>query len=155
MNKKVYVTKEGLEELKREHDQIIGQKRPELVERLAAARDMGDLSENAEYHAAREELAFLDGRIDEIEEMLKLAVIIKDQPSATHTQVKLGSNITMKSNGKQYSYTLVGELEADPAEKRISHESPLGKALIGKKVGEQVEVKAPARTVVYTIVTIA
>src|SRR5438045_3293724 len=135
MNKKIYVTKDGLEELKREHDAILHQKRPDLVERLAAAREMGDLSENAEYHAAREELAFLYGRIDELEVMLKQAVIIKDQATTTNSQVKLGSNVTMKCNGKQVNYTVVGELEADPTEKRISYESPLGKALMNKKIG--------------------
>jgi transcription elongation factor GreA len=154
MNKKVYVTKEGLEDLKKEHDEIVNHKRPDLVTRLAAAREMGDLSENAEYHAAREELAFLDGRIDELEEMLKQAEIIKDQPSSAGNQVKLGSNVTMKSDGKEVTYSLVGELEADPAEKRISHESPLGKALLGKKIGEEVDVKAPARTISYKIVGI-
>ena len=155
MNKKVYVTKEGFEELKRELDEILHHKRPDLVERLAAAREMGDLSENAEYHAAREELAFLDGRIDELEEMVKQAVVIKDQAtSASADQVKLGSKVTMKCDGKEISYAVVGELEADPALKKISHESPLGKALMGKKIGEDVEVKAPARTVTYTIVSI-
>jgi transcription elongation factor GreA len=155
MHKKVYVTKDGLEELKLEHDEIVNHKRPDLVERLAAAREMGDLSENAEYHAAREELAFLDGRIDELQEMLKQAILIKDEPSSSAgNQVKLGSNVTMKCDGKEVTYSVVGELEANPAEKRISHESPLGKALMNKKIGEVVAVKAPARTISYTIVSI-
>ncbi len=154
MHKKVYVTKDGLEELKLEHDEIVNHKRPDLVERLAAAREMGDLSENAEYHAAREELAFLDGRIDELQEMLKQAILIKDEPSSGGNQVKLGSNVTMKCDGKEVAYSVVGELEANPAEKRISHESPLGKALMNKKIGEEVEVKAPARTLTYKIISI-
>jgi transcription elongation factor GreA len=115
---------------------------------------MGDLAENAEYAAAREELSFVDGRIEELEEILKQVIIIADQASVSPNQVKLGSKVTVRHNGNKTIYHVVGEWEADPAELKISHESPLGKALLGKKIGESVEVAAPAGKVTYTIVSI-
>lgn len=155
-SKKIYLTKEGLEELQKELDELVKVKRPETVNRLTEARNQGDLSENAEYTAAREELAFIDGRIDELEEILKQVVIITDDAKggASGSGVKLGSEVKVKINGKEEIYRVVGEWEADPAEKKISHESPLGKALIGKKVGEHVEVTAPAGKIQYTVVSI-
>lgn len=151
--KKIYLTKEGLEELKKEHQELTKVKRPDILERVSQARSMGDLSENAEYVAAREELSFIDGRIDELEELTKQAVLIQE----THSkgQVKLGSTVTVNIKGKKEVFTVVGEWEADPHEKKISHESPLGKALLGKKVGEKVEVEAPAGIVVYTIASVS
>lgn len=151
--KKIYLTKEGLDELKKEFDQLTKVKRPDILERVSQARSMGDLSENAEYVAAREELSFIDGRIDELEELIKQAVLIQE----THSKglVKLGSTVTVNTKGKKEVFTVVGEWEADPHEKKISHESPLGKALLGKKVGEKVEVEAPAGTVVYTIASVS
>ena len=116
---------------------------------------MGDLSENAEYVAAREELSFIDGRIDELEELIKQAVLIQETHTKGNGTIKLGSTVTVHLKGKKEVFTLVGEWEADPHEKKISHESPLGKALIGKKVGEKVEVQAPAGTVVYTIASVS
>lgn len=151
-DKKVYLTQKGLTDLQKEHDDIVKIKRPEVVERLAAAREMGDLSENAEYTAAREELAFIDGRIEELELILKQAVVIEDHHG--DKMVSLGSQVTLKVAGKQEVFTLVGEWEADPQEKTISHESPLGKALMGKVVGDDVEVEAPAGKMVYSIVSI-
>jgi len=153
--KKIYLTKEGLDELKKEYEELTKTRRPDLVKRLSQARDQGDLSENAEYHAAREELSFIDGRIDELEELLKVVVLIEDHAKGRSSKgVELGSKVTIKIDGKEEVYSVVGEFEADPAEKKISHESPLGKALIGKQVGEQVEVEAPAGKIVYTIVSI-
>lgn len=148
-SKKIYLTKEGLEELKKEHDELAKVKRPDVLTRVSQARNMGDLSENAEYVAAREELSFIDGRIDELEELLKQAVLITHK--GTDHLVKLGSKVTLTFNGKKDTYMVVGEWEADPKEKKISHESPLGKALIGKKVGEKAQVEAPAGKVVYTV----
>jgi transcription elongation factor GreA len=153
-SKKIYLTKEGLEELRKEHTDLAKGKRPQTVQRLTDARNQGDLSENAEYVAAREELAFIDGRIDELEEILKQVVIITDSPKSVAGAVKLGSEVTVKINGKSEVYRVVGEWEADPTEKKISHESPLGKALIGKKIGEKVEVDAPAGKIAYTVVSI-
>ena len=151
--KKIYLTKEGLDELKKEHEGLTKVKRPDVLERVSQARSMGDLSENAEYVAAREELSFIDGRIDELEELIKQAVLIQE----THSkgQVKLGSTVTVTIKGKKEVFTVVGEWEADPHEKKISHESPLGKALLGKKVGEKVEVEAPAGMIIYTIASVS
>ena len=154
-SKKIYLTKEGLEELKKEFDELSKVKRPDVLLRVSQARSLGDLSENAEYVAAREELSFIDGRIDELEELLKQAVLIVESGSknSNHT-VKLGSKVTLNTKVKKEVFMVVGEWEADPKDKKISHESPLGKALIGKKVGEKVEVEAPAGKVLYTIVSV-
>lgn len=152
-NKKVYLTKEGLEDLRKEHEDLAKIKRPQVVQRVSEAREMGDLAENAEYSAAREELAFIDGRIDELEELLKQVEIIAEDKNSKN-QVVLGSKVTVKNNSNSIIYNVVGEWEADPAEKKISHESPLGKALLGKKIGESVEVTAPAGKILYTVVDI-
>ena len=154
-NKKIYLTKEGIEELKKEHDVLTKVKRPDILTRVSNARNMGDLSENGEYTAAREELSFIDGRIDELEIIIKQAVVIKESVKSSNHAVKLGSTVTLHSNGKKEVFTVVGEWEADPIAKKISHESPLGKALIGKKVGEKVEVEAPAGKIVYEIASIS
>ncbi len=147
-SKKIYLTKEGLDELKQELDQLVKVKRPDLLNRVSQARNMGDLSENAEYTVAKDELTFIDGRIEELEEILQQVVIIKADHSST---IKLGSTVNVNAGGDKDIFTVVGEWEADPKERKISHESPLGKALIGKKVGETVEVEAPAGKIVYTI----
>ena len=154
-SKKIYLTKEGLGELKKEFEQLTKVKRPDILARVSQARSMGDLSENAEYAAAREELSFIDGRIDELEELIRQAVLIQESHSKGNHVVKLGSTVTVHIKGKKEVFTVVGEWEANPDEKKISHESPLGKALIGKKVGEKVEVEAPAGTVVYTIASVS
>lgn len=151
--KKIYLTKEGLEDLQKERDELVNKKRPEILERLSDARDQGDLSENAEYTAAKDELSFIDGRIDEIEEILKQATIIAAQNGGSKA-VDLGSTVTVNIGSKKEQFTVVGEWEADPTEKKISHESPLGKALMGKHVGEALEVDAPAGKIKYTIVSI-
>lgn len=151
--KKIYLTKEGLAELQKEHEELTKVKRPEVLERVSQARNMGDLSENAEYTAAKEELSFIDGRIEELEELLKQVVLIEEDKTHNHI-VKLGSKVTLNTKGKKESFVVVGEWEADPKDKKISHESPLGKALIGKKVGEKVEVEAPAGKILYSIISV-
>jgi transcription elongation factor GreA len=153
-NKKIYLTKEGLAELKKEYDELVKVKRPDVLSRVSQARNMGDLSENAEYVAAREELTFIDGRIDELEVILKEAVVIRENVKASNHAVKLGSTVTLHSGGKKEIFTVVGEWEADPMNKKISHESPLGKVLIGKKVGDKVQVEAPAGKITYAIVNV-
>lgn len=149
----MYLTRDGMAELKSEFEQLTKVRRPELVKRVSDARNMGDLAENAEYAAAREELSFIDGRIDELEELLKQAVPIEDNKAVTSSGkiIQLGSKVTVKVNNREEIYMVVGEWEADPTDKKISHESPLGKALLGKGVGEQVEVTAPAGRILYTI----
>lgn len=151
---KVYLTKEGLEALKTEYNELTKVKRPDVLSRVTNARNLGDLSENAEYAAARDELSFIDGRIAELEELLKNVSLIREPSSKANHQVRLGSKVILHVDGKRETFTIVGEWEADPAEKKISHESPLGQALIGKKVGEKVEVEAPAGKILYSIVSI-
>lgn len=155
-DKKIYLTKEGLEELKKEYEELTKAKRPDVLSRVSDARNLGDLSENAEYVAAREELSFIDGRIEELEELLKQASVINGGSSSKSVRrvIKLGSTVTLDLKGKKELFTVVGEWEADPAEKKISHESPLGKALIGKQVGEKVEVEAPAGRILYSILEV-
>lgn len=152
-NKKIYLTKDGLANLQKELGELAKVKRPGVLSRVTLARDMGDLAENAEYTAAREELGLIDGRIEELESLLQRVVII-DGHGGKHTSVKLGSTVTVKINGKKEVFRVVGQWEADPTEKKISHESPLGKALLGKKVGETVEVEAPAGKIIYSIISI-
>lgn len=146
------MTKAGYEELQRELAEL-QERRPRLVERLANARSMGDLSENNDYHNAKEELEFLDGRIVELEQVLSHAEIVKTS-SGKPAAVGVGTKVKVAVNGQEHLYDVVGEWEANPKEKKISPESPLGKALVGKKVGEQVEVDAPAGKVLYEILSI-
>ncbi len=153
-SKKIYLTQKGMDDHKKEYDDLVNVRRAEVVERLSLAREMGDLAENAEYTAAREELAFIDGRIEELEMLLKQAVIIADAGHKGKT-IELGSKVTVQVKGRKEIFTLVGEWEADPTEKKISHESPLGKALIGQAVGDNIEVEAPVGKMVYTIVDIS
>lgn len=152
-NKKIYLTKEGLVALKKEYDELVNVKRPDVLARVSQSRNMGDLSENAEYVAAREELTFIDGRIDELEIILKQAVVIRDTKTSSHA-IKLGSTVTLYANGKKEIFTVVGEWEADPENKKISHESPLGKVLLNKKVGDKVQVEAPVGKITYSIISV-
>jgi transcription elongation factor GreA len=146
---RVQLTKQGYEELAEELSRLTDEKRPATVERVARAREFGDLSENAEYQAAREELNFIDGRIEELSDIMSRAKVVINQSS--NKTVELGCKVTVNSNGISRLYHVVGEWEANPAEMKISSDSPLGKALLGKKTGDKVEVKAPAGTVIYTI----
>jgi transcription elongation factor GreA len=155
MDKQIFLTKQGLEELNSEYDELVKNKRPQVVERLAVARDMGDLSENAEYTAARDELSFIDTRIGELEDLLKKVTIIKEKPQGKKNKiVNLGSTVTVQMDGKKVAFTIVGEWESDPADKKISNESPLGKALIGKTEGGNIEINAPAGKMTYKIISI-
>ena len=151
-NNSIQITKDGLELLKKELDELVEIKRPKVVERLSNARTQGDLMENSDYHNAKDELEFLDGRISELEGVLKNAEVISGGKSGNG--IGLGTKVKVKSNGATHTFHIVGEWEADPAEKKISHTSPLGQALIGKKIGEKVEVEAPAGKVIYEILSI-
>jgi transcription elongation factor GreA len=147
------LTKDGKTTLQKELDDLLNVKRPKLVERLSYARSQGDLSENSDYQSAKEELEFLDGRIDELEEVLQTALIV-DAPKAGSSGVGVGTKVTVKVNGKQTIFDIVGEWEADPVNRKISHDSPLGLALLGKGIGEKAEVEAPAGKLTYEILAI-
>lgn len=150
---KILITKEGLETLKAEYGKLKEVKRPALVERLYQARLQGDLAENSEYVNAKEELSFVDDRVDELGEVLKRAEVV-DQDHVGCREVKLGCRVTVKSDRGTNIFHLVGEWESKPAEAKISHQSPLGQSLMGKKVGERVKFSAPAGEIVYTVIKI-
>jgi transcription elongation factor GreA len=151
--KKIYLTQEGLDALKKELEELTKVKRPDVVKQLSEAREQGDLSENGAYTAAKEELAFIDGRLEELEMLIKQASVITDHKG--DNLISLGSEVTVTVNGKKEVFHLVGEWEADPTARKISHESPLGKALMGKSIGDEVSVEAPAGTIMYSIVSIS
>ena len=150
----VYLTAEGLENLREELDHLVNVKRPALAERLHKAIQQGDLSENADYIAAKEEQGFLEGRIQQIEAMLRSAVIIQDNNSSD--EVALGSHVTVVEEGAQGAETfrIVGPAEADPINGKVSNESPLGRALLGRHVEDVVTVEAPGGKIVFRVTAI-
>ena len=153
MKKQFHLTAEGHAELTAELAALIG-RRSELSEAIATARSQGDLAENAEYHEAKEEQGRQEGRIEEIENILQNSEIIKAPKG--DSKVALGSKVKLKSeDGKTKEFQVVGTVEADPLSGKISDESPIGKALMGKKVGEDVEIKTPAETLSYAITHIS
>ena len=151
----VHLTPEGLAKLKAELDELIGSKRPYITERIKQARELGDLSENFEYHAAKNEQGLLESRIRTIETMLRNAQIITG-PSGDQDTVELGCTVTFKDEeGVIESYAIVGTAEADPGAGKISHESPIGKALLGLRRGESVEIEIPAGIQRLTILEVS
>ncbi|TSC76947.1 MAG: transcription elongation factor GreA [Parcubacteria group bacterium Gr01-1014_31] len=137
-----YLTREGLEKLKKELDELKSVKRQEVINRIKVAREQGDLSENAEYADAKDEQSFIEGRILELENLTNKAVII-DADVTHHDVVSLGMTVTVDCGGRTLRYTIVGSNEADPSQGMISNESPLGRAFLGKRVGEKVQVMVP------------
>jgi transcription elongation factor GreA len=151
MKKLFHLTQAGIDELKTELE-ALKLRRVDTAEAIKVARELGDLSENAEYQSARQEQERNDGRIDEIEHILANVEVIKSKGSK---QVGLGSTVTLKGGKKDLVLQVVGTIEADPLAKKISDESPIGKALLGKKEGEDVEIKTPNDTTTYKIASIA
>ncbi|MBU1348938.1 transcription elongation factor GreA [Patescibacteria group bacterium] len=149
-----YVSQEGLDKLKAEHQELKSVRRKEAVVKIETAKALGDLSENADYHEAKNELAFIDGRIQEIEGILKNVSIIEGGGGSS-TSVHIGSTIEVESRGTHKSYRIVGSNEADPTQGLISNESPLGAAFLGHAVGDDVEVSTPAGTQTYRIVSVS
>ena len=147
MNKVYQITESGQRELERELEELKS-RRGEIADKIAAARDFGDLSENAEYDAAREAQGLLETRITEIETILQNASIIQVGGSST---VVLGSTVELEANGKTVVYTVVGPVEADPLEGKVSNESPIGQALMGKAVGDTVTINTPKGELAYTV----
>lgn len=152
MNKLFHLTQVGIDELKAEL-QALQAKRLETAEAIKTARELGDLAENAEYQSARAEQERTDGRIAEIEHILANVSVIK---GGKGKQVVLGSTVTLKGEkSKELVLQVVGTIEADPLAKKISDESPIGQALLGKKEGEEVQIVTPAETATYKIASIA
>ncbi len=151
---KQFVTKEGLKKLKEELNYLKTTKRQEIAKRIQAAKDLGDLSENAEYSEAKEQQALNEKRIAELEEILKNAQTIDDRHPKSNV-VQIGSTITVRSNKKERTFTIVGSNEANPAEGKISNESPLAMSFLGHKAGDKVEVETPKGKIVYSIISIS
>ena len=152
MAKKYLLTQEGLQKLKKELDILVNERRKEVIERIQEAVAHGDLSENADYAQAKEEQSFIEGRIQELEEMIKNAEIIKS--SGSRNIVSIGSRVKIRVNGQEKMYAIVGSNEANPAQGRISNESLVGQKLIGAKPGDKIEVQAPAGKMTYEVVEI-
>lgn len=148
MSEPVYVSKEGLEKLKTELHYLKTVKRREVANRIEKAKDLGDLKENADYHDAKDESGWTESRIMELEDAVNRAVVIEARSSDS---VGIGCRVKVTGGGKEKTFTIVGSTEADPLQGRISNDSPLGQAFLGKKVGERAEVKVPSGTVTYTV----
>jgi transcription elongation factor GreA len=148
-----YLTPEGEEKLKAELEELKGPRREELSARLRSAIQMGDLSENADYHKAKEDQGFLEGRIQEIDAILRNSVIIEKTKSTG--VISIGSQVTIQEEGfDPEEYHLVGPTEADPRKGRISYESPIGRALMDKKVGDTAEAETPGGKIKFKIIKI-
>jgi len=149
------MTKEGKQKLEQELENLKTVKRKEVVERIKIARSFGDLSENSEYDSAKEEQAFVEGRITTLENMIRNAKIIEESEMDSGI-VSLGKTITFVElpNGDEETYSIVGSAEADPFEGKISNDSPIAKSLLGKKVGDEVTVQTPGGEMNVRIVTI-
>jgi transcription elongation factor GreA len=152
MNQRTYLTPEGAEKLRAELKELTGPRRVELSQRLRSAIQMGDLSENADYHKAKEDQAFLEGRIQEIEAVLRTAIIVEKTKSDV---VSVGSTVTVQEDVfEPETYYLVGAKEADPRNGKISNESPIGRALMEHKVGDVVEAETPGGKLRFKILKI-
>ncbi len=152
MNQQMYLTQEGEAKLRSELKELTGPRREELAQRLRAAIQMGDLSENADYHKAKEDQAFLEGRIQEIEAVLRMAVIVEKTKGDL---VAVDSHVTVQEEGLDpETFHMVGAKEADPRNGKISNESPIGQALMGHKVGDAVEAETPGGKIKFKILKI-
>lgn len=146
------ISKDGYEKLQNELDELMRVKRPQIAKRIELAKDLGDLSENSEYHDAKEAMAFNDGRILELTSMLKNLKVVENEGS--NGVVGMGSIVIVKSKVGKKSFHIVSFNEADPLEGKISNESPLGKSFLGKKKGDKVKVTTPNGEVEYQILEI-
>lgn len=151
MKKLFRLTQDGVDALKTELNGLIA-KRATIAEAIKSARELGDLSENAEYQSAKAEQERNESRVSEVEKILQNSEVIK-KPRGT--KVQLGSRVKLRGNGKTKEFQVVGTVEADPLSGKISDESPIGRALIDQKVGDQVEIKTPVETAAYKIVSIS
>jgi transcription elongation factor GreA len=152
MAKKFILTKEGLKNLKSEYEELVKIKRPAIAARINRAREFGDLAENSEYDAAKEEQNLIEHRISELEDVLHGAKIIESIQKTDF--VVIGSTVVVEVDGQTDEFTIVGTMEADPAKRKISNESPVGQALLGAKLGDVVEVNTPIIQAKYKIIKI-
>ena len=152
-NKPAYLSKEGLEQVRHELEELVNVKRAEVAARIHEAKEHGDITENAEYEDAKNEQAFVEGRIQTLSALVKNAVVIEENHSATHVQI--GSTVSLQSQDGKESFQIVGSAEAAPAEGKISNESPVGRALLGRKKGDEITVSVPAGDQKYKILGIS
>jgi transcription elongation factor GreA len=150
--KTTYISKDGLDKLRQELDEMLAVRRPEVAQRIHDAKEHGDLSENAEYEDAKNEQAFVEGRIQTLESMIKTATLIDENTSTDHVQI--GSTVRVTGEDGEETFTIVGSAEAKPSDGRISNESPVGRALLGRKKGDKVVVQVPAGDFSYKILEI-
>lgn len=148
-----YLTPSGFTELKKEYDELKTNKIPEIANRIDDAKQQGDLSENAEYHQAREDMSWAKTRLLELDRILENAKVM-DEPKNGKDKVSVGNTVIVKINGNKKEYTIVGAQEANPSKGLISNESPLGRAFLGHKKGDKVEVIVPAGKQTYEIIEI-
>ena len=152
---RIPVTLDGHAKLLEELEHLVTVRRPEIIRAVATAREEGDLRENAGYDAARNDQGFIEGRIRDVESILKrIDIIDEDAVSADGSLVTIGATVTITIDGDDETYTIVGAVEANPNEGRISNESPFGKALLGKRVGDSVDIKTPVTTLNAKIVSV-
>jgi transcription elongation factor GreA len=147
------ITETGLAKAMREHAECVA-KRKDISGRIEFAKEMGDLSENAEYHQAREDQSFNEGRIKELDALIKHATVVKKDETQI-SQVQLGSVVTVRSERGEQTYTIVGANETEPSKGKISATSPIGEAFLGKRMDETVEVKTPRGPIQYTVISVA
>ena len=154
MNDDIFLTQEGIDKLSKELAQLKGPTRKELAAKLKSAIEMGDLSENADYKKAKEDQGFIEGRIQELEETLKRAMVIEQKENASGL-IEIGSTVVIKEEGfEEEEIQIVGSKESDPGYGKLSYESPIGKALLNHKVGDIVRVKTPTGGINFKIIQI-
>ena len=153
LEKPQYVSAEGLKKLQAELEELRTTKRQEVADRIHAAMEFGDYSENSELEQAKNDQAFLEGRIMTLEQTIKNAVVIDEK--SRHDTVEIGSHVTIEADGRKEKYVIVGSAEAAPAEGKISNESPVGRALMGHRAGETVKMSVPAGSIEMKIVSIS
>lgn len=153
-SEETYLTKEGEDALRRELTQLRDTRRPALAQRLKEAAAQGDLKENADYHDAKEKLGFIEGRVQQIESILRNAIVVdSSEPS---DEARIGSTVIIQEDGEDFDeeYRIVGSAEANPRERKISEKSPIGSSLLGKRAGEKVKVETPDGIIKFRIVEI-
>ena len=155
MEEKVHVTAEGLAALQAEYDDLVNNRRPDIIRTVALAREEGDLRENSGYHAARHDQTMIEGRIRQLEDMLKRVEVIDANAAAkSGGLVRLGTTVTIEIDGDEETYTIVGSVESNPLEGRISDKSPWGQALLGSKVGQTVNIQTPTTVLKARVISV-
>jgi len=151
MKREILITQEGLDKLKTELKDLVDNRRPDVIARIKSAKELGDLSENAEYSSAKDEQSFIEGRIQELEDVIKHAKVVAETDAKT---IHIGSKVTVEVEGDTDTFEIVGPAESDPARGKISTDSPVGQALLDRKAKDSVRVKTPDGEISYKIVSV-